>query len=43
MRKMIFTLVLVIASSVWMTNEAGNWCMPAAQTSTEQPNFSLCR
>ena len=37
MKKMIFSLVLVIASSVWMTNEAGNWCMPAAQTSTEQP------
>ena len=37
MRKMIFTLVLTIVSSVWMTNEAGNWCMPAAQTSTEQP------
>ncbi len=37
MRKMIFTLVLAIASSVWMTNEASNWCMPAAQTSTEQP------
>ena len=36
-KKMIFTLVLAIASSVWMTNEAGNWCMPAAQTSTEQP------
>ena len=37
LRKMIFTLVLAIASSVWMTNEASNWCMPAAQTSTEQP------
>ena len=37
MRKMIFTFVLAIASSVWMTNEASNWCMPAAQTSTEQP------
>ena len=37
MRKIIFTLMLAIASSVWMTNEASNWCMPAAQTSTEQP------
>ena len=37
MKKMIFTLVLAIVSSVWMTNEASNWCMPAAQTSTEQP------
>ena len=37
LRKMILTLTLAIASSVWMTNEASNWCMPAAQTSTEQP------
>lgn len=38
MRKIIFTLALAIASSVWMTSEAsGRWCMPAAQTSTEQP------
>ena len=37
MKKMIFTLVLAIVSSMWMTNEASNWCMPAAQTSTEQP------
>ena len=37
MRKMILTLTLAIASSVWMANEASNWCMPAAQTSTEQP------
>lgn len=34
-RKMIFTLVLAIASSVWMTNEAGNWCMPSVRTLTE--------
>ncbi len=37
MRKIIFTLMLTLVSSVWMTNEASNWCMPAAQTSTEQP------
>ena len=35
MRKMIFTLVLTIVSSVWMTNEAGNWCMPSVRTLTE--------
>ncbi len=35
MKKMIFTLVLAIASSVWMTNEAGNWCMPSVRTLTE--------
>ena len=35
MRKMIFTLVLAIVSSVWMTNEAGNWCMPSVRTLTE--------
>ena len=37
MKKMIFSLMLAIVSSVWMINEASNWCMPAAQTSTEQP------
>ena len=37
MKKMILTFMLAIVSSVWMTNEASNWCMPAAQTSTEQP------
>ena len=37
MKKMILTLMLTLVSSVWMTNEASNWCMPAAQTSTEQP------
>ena len=37
MRKSFLTLTLAIVSSVWMTNEASNWCMPAAQTSTEQP------
>ena len=37
MRKSFFTFMLAIVSSVWMTNEASNWCMPAAQTSTEQP------
>ena len=34
MRKMIFTLMLAIVSSVWMTNEAGNWCMPSVRTLT---------
>ena len=33
-KKMIFTLVLAIVSSVWMTNEAGNWCMPSVRTLT---------
>ncbi len=37
-KKMILALMLAIVSSVWMTSEAsGRWCMPAAQTSTEQP------
>ena len=36
-RKMILALMLAIVSSAWMANEASNWCMPAAQTSTEQP------
>ncbi len=35
MRKSFFTLVLAIVSSVWMTNEAGNWCMPSVRTLTE--------
>ena len=35
MRKMILALMLVIASSVWMTNEASNWCMPSVRTLTE--------
>jgi hypothetical protein len=35
MRKMILTLVLAIASSVWMANEASNWCMPSVRTFTE--------
>ena len=34
MKKMIFTLVLAVASSVWMTNEASNWCMPSVRTLT---------
>ena len=33
-KKMIFTLVLAIASSAWMTNEASNWCMPSVRTLT---------
>ena len=33
-KKMIFTLVLAIVSSVWMTNEASNWCMPSVRTLT---------
>lgn len=35
MRKMILALMLAIASSVWMTNEASNWCMPSVRTLTE--------
>jgi len=34
MKKMIFTLVLAVASSVWMTNEASNWCMQSVRTLT---------
>ncbi len=34
MRKSFFTLVLAIVSSAWMTNEAGNWCMPSVRTLT---------
>ena len=34
MKKMIFTLVLAIVSSVWMANEASNWCMPSVRTLT---------
>ena len=38
MKRFMLTFVLAIAAGVWMTNEAtGRWCMPAAQTSTEQP------
>ena len=33
MRKSFLTLTLAIASSVWMTNEASNWCMPSVRTS----------
>jgi len=33
-KKMIFTLMLAIVSSVWMTNEASNWCMPSVRTLT---------
>ncbi len=32
---MILALMLAIASSVWMTNEASNWCMPSVRTLTE--------
>lgn len=32
---MILALMLAIVSSVWMTNEAGNWCMPSVRTLTE--------
>ena len=35
MRKMILALMLAIASSVWMINEASNWCMPSVRTLTE--------
>ena len=36
MKKMIFTLVLTIVSSAWMTNEASDrWCMPSVRTLTE--------
>ena len=34
MKRNIFTLMLAIASSVWMTNEASNWCMPSVRTLT---------
>ena len=34
MKRNILTLVLAIASSVWMTNEASNWCMPSVRTLT---------
>ena len=33
MRKMIFTLMLAVASSVWMMSEAGErWCMPTVRS-----------
>ena len=32
---MILALMLAIASSVWMINEASNWCMPSVRTLTE--------
>ena len=35
MRKMIFTLMLAIVSSAWMTNEASSWCMPSVRTTAE--------
>jgi len=35
MRKMIFSLMLAMVSSVWMANEASNWCMPSVRTTTE--------
>ena len=35
MRRMIFTLILAIVSSVWMANEASNWCMPSVRTTAE--------
>ena len=34
MKKIIFTLLLAIVSSVWMMSEAG-WCMPSVRTLTE--------
>lgn len=35
MKKSFFTLMLAIVSSVWMANEASNWCMPSVRTLTE--------
>ena len=35
MRKSFLTLLLAIVSSVWMTNEASNWCMPSVRTTAE--------
>lgn len=35
MKKSFFTFMLAIVSGVWMTNEAGNWCMPSVRTLTE--------
>ena len=35
MKKMILALMLAIVSSAWMANEASNWCMPSARTTTE--------
>ena len=35
MRKMIFTFMLTIVSSVWMANEASSWCMPSVRTTAE--------
>ncbi len=35
MKKYIFTFVLAIVSSLWMMNEASNWCMPSVRTLTE--------
>ena len=32
---MILALMLAIASSAWMANEASNWCMPSVRTLTE--------
>lgn len=35
MKKSFLTLTLTIVSSVWMANEASNWCMPSVRTLTE--------
>lgn len=35
MKKSFLTLMLAIVSSVWMANEASNWCMPSVRTLTE--------
>ena len=35
MKKNFLTLMLAIVSSVWMANEASNWCMPSVRTLTE--------
>ncbi len=35
MKKSFLTLMLAIVSSVWMANEASNWCMPSVRTIAE--------
>ena len=35
MKKVFFTMMLAMVSSVWMANEASNWCMPSVRTLTE--------
>ena len=35
MKKVFFTMMLAMVSSVWMMNEASNWCMPSVRTLTE--------